>query len=60
MSEDSAEIEGRVCTKCSLFKPKDCFGKCKKTKSGMMSQCKACKNKYEEVGNRSRYSSGIF
>ena len=45
-------IDGyKVCTKCNINKPIDCYNKCNKTKSGIHGQCKMCKSDYGKSYN---------
>lgn len=37
----------KQCSKCKQFKPLECFGKDKRSKSGLRSQCKQCEKIYK-------------
>lgn len=43
------DATGRVCKKCNIFKPKDSMSGSRKSKSGMSSICKDCKNKFSSI-----------
>jgi len=41
-------MQTKTCNKCSIEKSKDEFGKCNRTKSGILPICKSCRSKYEK------------
>ena len=44
----------KLCSKCKQFKPLECFGKDKRSKSGLRSQCKQCEKIYEKTRDHNK------
>lgn len=44
----------KKCSTCKIEKSLDCFGKDKRSKSGLRSQCKECEKKYRINGEKNR------
>ena len=44
----------KICSTCKQLKPVECFGKDKRAKSGLRSQCKDCEKKYRVNGEKNR------
>ena len=52
------EQQGKVCTKCGVWKPLEEFNKCKRHKDGRVSECKECKRKYDKE-RREQKNKGV-
>lgn len=44
----------KKCSTCKQIKPLECFGKDKRSKSGLRSQCKECEKKYRANAEKNR------
>ena len=44
----------KKCSTCKIEKPLECFGKDKRSKTGLRSQCKECEKKYRINGEKNR------